>query len=165
VLLRDLGLDVPVQAVALAGHDVDGLVGHVPVFRALAGCRDLLLVDVDTVGAHLRLLGRRDDAHAAVARVLPAGVALFDDLLLLRRAGSPELGPILARADTLCFERPASTLLPAAHRPPFRLPLHDAGDRAHPLARPAVLAPAGALDDRPVVLPPLATHAAPDPLV
>src|SRR5439155_918002 len=81
VLLRDLGLDVPVQAVALAGHDVDGLVGHVPVLRAFAGCQDLLLVDVDTVGAHIRLLGRRDDAHAAVARVLPAGVALLNDLL------------------------------------------------------------------------------------
>src|SRR5439155_106044 len=86
VLLRDLGLDVPVEAVALAGHHVHGLVGHVPVLRAFAARRDLLLVHVDAICAHVGLLGGRDDADPPVAGVLPPRVALPDDLLLLGRA-------------------------------------------------------------------------------
>src|SRR6185437_3475991 len=139
VLVSDLRLDVPVEAVPAALHDVDGFVGHVPVLRALPTRRDLLLIDVYAVRPHLGALGRRDDADAPVARVLPTRVALLDDLLALCRAGRPELGPILARAESLRLERAAASLLPEAHRHPVRLGLQDQGKRADILVGVVVL--------------------------
>src|SRR5439155_1706624 len=139
VLVRDLGLDVPVEAMALAGHHVHGLIGHVPVLRAFATRRDLLLVDVHAVRAYVRLLGRRDDADAPIARALPPRVALPDDFLLLGRACGPELRPVLARAEALRLEGTAPALLPEAHRHPVRLRLHDEGERTHVLVRVVVL--------------------------
>src|SRR6266566_3286390 len=162
VLLGDLGLDVPVEAMALAGHHVYGLIGHVPVLRAFAARRDLLLVDVHAVRAHVRLVGRRDDADAPVARVLPPRVALLDDLLLLARARGPELRPILAWAEARRLEGTAAALLPEAHRHPVRLRLHHQSEGAHVFIGVVVLVDAVRVHDREIVLLPVVSDAVVD---
>src|SRR5207248_11461630 len=129
-----------------------GLVGHVPVLRAFAARRDLLLVDVHAVRAHLRPLGRRDDPDAPVARGLPPRIALLDDLLLLRRAWCPELRPVLARAEPFLLERSAPALLPKTHRHPVRFRFHHERQSAHVFFGVAVLVYAVGLHDRAVVL-------------
>src|SRR5207245_2742133 len=130
--------------------------------RAFAAWRDLLLVNVDAVRSHVRLLRRGDDADAPVARVLPPRVALLDNLLLLRSAGSPELRPVLARAEPFPVEWSAPALLPQPHRHPVRLRLHHQSESAHVFIGVVVLVHAVRVHDREVVLLPVVSDAVVD---
>src|SRR5688572_1349478 len=89
VLVLYLGLDIPLQAVPAAGDDVHGLVGHVPVLSGAAAGGDLLLIQIEAVGARVGALLAQDRADPAVARRLPLGVRRLDDLLLGLPAGGP----------------------------------------------------------------------------
>src|SRR5688572_22891460 len=74
VLVLDLGLDIPLQAVPAAGDDVDGLVGHVPVLSGTATRGDLLLIEVEAVRARVGPLMAQDRADPSIARRLPLRV-------------------------------------------------------------------------------------------
>src|ERR1700704_3787003 len=99
ITVIDLGLDVPLEAVAAARDDVDRLVGHVPVLPRAAGGRDLLLIEVEAVRPGVRSLLIEDPAHPAIARDLPHGVRGLDDLLLGFPPRTPELRPLLPRTE------------------------------------------------------------------
>src|SRR6266540_4182530 len=163
VAVIDLGLDVPLEAMAAARDHVDGLVGHVPVLRRPAAGRDLLLIEVEAVRARVGALLVEDPAHPAIARGLPLRVGWLDDLLLGFPAGTPELRPLLPRTEAcLVRERRGSSLLDEAEDHPRRLCLHHQRERALGRGAVVVLVLAVGVDDDEVVLLPLVALAVVD---